>query len=214
MKGEVEKKWEKSQIATWQNDKDEIVTFFKRFNLDISDLYDHITSLDYEKMHTILYLLSKFDKAIKICDFLDTLEKNNHEDVDVIKIYILISHAEITSRSFGEKGAKIDLVKKYFKPVEADLRYRIIPSISSSRKTPSIDFADILYKIRCEYTHEGNYLGRIFKRDEDGAFSLLIRFKDGQKELFGECGITYKEFLNIYMTALIEDIKVFSGYIK
>jgi len=207
----IEKKWEQAQMANWKSDKQEIVKFFNRFGLDISNLYNHVTSLDYNKMQTICYLLSKIDKAVKICDFLDTLEKDNNEDIDVIKIYILISHAEITSRSFKKKGSKIELVKHFFHPVESKLKYKIMPSLSYRMKTPSIDFADILYKIRCEYTHEGNYTGRIFKRDSDDPQShLLIRFKDGEEELFGECGITYKDFLNIYMEALIENIKSFS----
>lgn len=214
MKDEFDKKWQQMQIVNWKNDEKEIVSFFDRFNLDVKDLYKHVTGIDYERMQIICYLLSKIDKAIKICDFLDTLEKDGHEDVDVIKIYTLISHAEITSRSFGVNGSKIELVKKYFSPVEQDLKYRIIPNLPSVGKTSYINFADILYKIRCEYTHEGNYTGRIFKRDEDGASSLLFSFKDGNEELFGECGITYKEFINIYMTALVENIKSYSKYNK
>ncbi len=198
-------------MANWKNDKEEIVKFFSRFNLDVNGLYDNVMGLDYDRMQIICYLLSKIDKAIKICDFLDTLERDNHEDVDVIKIYVLISHAEITSRSFQAKGTTIELVKKFFEPIKEELRYRIIPSLSTNRTTPDLDFADILYKIRCEYTHEGNYTGRIFKRDSDDPKSyLLICFKDGDEELFGDCGITYKDFLNIYMKALIENIKLFS----
>lgn len=212
MTDEVEKQWEQMQIANWRNDENEIILFFKRFNLDVRDVYRHVTSIDYDRMQAICYLLSKIDKAIKICDFLDILADNNNEDVDVIKIYMLISHAEITSRSLGENGVKIELVRRFFNPVEADLKYKIVPNISPDRKTLAMNFADILYKIRCEYTHEGNYTGRIFKRDEDNADSLLIRFKDNGKELFGECGIVYKDFLEIYMRALIANIRIFSGY--
>ncbi|GAI17913.1 unnamed protein product [marine sediment metagenome] len=213
MEDEFETKWEQFQIANWKNDEDKISSFFKRFNLDVRDLYKHVTSIDYDRMQAVCYLLSKIDKAIKICDFLDTLEKDNHEDVDVIKIYILISHAEITSRSLGKKGTKIELVKEFFSPVESSLKYRIKPSLTD-KKTPNVNFADILYKIRCEYTHEGNYTGRIFKKKEDGTHSLLIRFKSGNKDFYGECGLTYKEFINIYMKALVENIKMFSDYGK
>lgn len=213
MKDNFEEKWEQGQIAGWKNDKNQICSFFKRVNLDVKDLYEHVTDIDYDRMQVVCYLLSKIDKAIKICDFLDTLERNNHEDVDVIKIYILISHAEITSRSLKVKGSKISLVKHFFKPVKGSLKYKIIPSISTSEKIPNLDFADILYKIRCEYTHEGNYTGRIFKKDGDQSeVSLLITFKDGEEELSGECGIAYKEFVNLYMIALVENIKIFSEY--
>lgn len=213
MSEDIKDKWEQFQIANWKNDKDEISIFFKRFGLDVEELYDHITSIDYDRMQTTCYLLSKIDKAIKICDFLDTLERDNHEDVDVIKIYILISHSEITSRSFSKKGSKIELVKQFFNPVESKLKYKIMLSLSYRMKTPNMDFADILYKIRCEYTHEGNYTGVIFKRfGEDPKSVKGFSFSDNGKQLFGECGITYKEFLGIYMEALIENIKNFSGY--
>ena len=212
MKDEFEIRWEQSQIANWKEDKNEIVLFFQRFSLDFGDIYDHVTSIDYDRMQILCYLLSKIDKAIKICDFLDDLNKNNHEDVDVIKIYILISHAEITSRSLKENGTKVELVRKFFNSVESELKYRIVPNYLSDVKIQKdLDFVDILYKIRCEYTHEGNYTGRIFKKNEDKS-SLLFNFKDGKEELSGICGITYKEFINIYMRALIENIKIFSGY--
>ncbi len=211
---EFEEKWEKSQIAVWRNDEDKIILFFKRFNIDVKDLYRHVTKIDYDRMQIICYLLSKIDKAIKICDFLDTLARDNNEDVDIIKIYILISHAEITSQSFKKTGRKIDLVKKYFETVKESLKYKIIPNFLPDREIPAMDFTDILYKIRCDYTHEGNYTGRIFKNDNDGADSILFHFKNGGLELFGQCGITYKKFMNIYMIALIENIKVFSEYSK
>lgn len=212
MKDDFEIKWEQFQITNWKEDKAEIVLFFQRFNLDISNIYDYIVSIDYDRMQVLCYLLSKIDKAIKICDFLDNLKENNHEDVDVIKIYILISHAEITARSLGENGTGVELVRKFFNSVESDLKYKIVPNYSSDTKNKrEINFVDVLYKIRCEYTHEGNYTGIIFKRDED-AYSLVFLFKDKKEELSGICGITYKEFLNIYMKALIENIKIFSEY--
>jgi hypothetical protein len=214
MEDEFETKQEQSHITDWKNDGDRISSFFGRFDLDVRDLYKHITSIDYDRMRAICYLLSKIEIAIRICDFLDTLERDDYEDIDIIKIYILISHAEITSRSLGEKGAKIDLVKKFFSPVESNLKDRITPNLPPDGKALNMNFADILYKIRCEYTHEGNYTGRIFKRREDGTRSLLIRFKNGNKDFYGECGLIYKEFINIYMEALIENIKKFSDYGK
>ncbi|MEK7576162.1 MAG: hypothetical protein AAB482_00540 [Patescibacteria group bacterium] len=212
MDDEFQKKWEQGQIENWKSDEGKISLFFKRFNVDIKHVYKYVMGINYEKMQTICYLLSKIDKAIKICDFLDALEKNNHEDVDIIKIYILISHAEITSRNFGERGEKIALVKKYFEPVESKLKYKIKPSFGIDGQVPDMNFADVLYKIRCEYTHEGSYTGRIFKRVVDDANGSLFSFKANGKILYGQCGISYKEFLEIYMKALFENIKIFSRY--
>lgn len=218
MVDEPEIRWQKSQIAGWKSDKDKVASFFNRFDLDITDIYDHVTSLDYNRMQTICYLLSKIMKAMKICDYLDVLEKEEHDDVDAIKIFFLISHAEITMNNFGVDDNKKELVNKFFKPVEKKygLEYKIRVSLSSIDETGNMPFSDILYKIRCEYAHEGNYTGKIFKnrREEKDNYFNMFRFKHKIKDFFGECKLTYQEFVNIYMDALVENIKTFSGYEK
>lgn len=208
MEDNLKIEWEQLQKENWKKQKNDLVASFKRFNLDISDIYNQVMSIDYNRMQEICYLLGKIDKAIKICDFLDILERDNHEDVDIIKIYILISHAEITSRSFGKGGPKIDIVKNFFSPVKSFLEYKIIPTFPST-----MDFADILYKIRCQYVHEGEYLGKIFKENKLSVNNIFT-FKDYDKELGGSCGITYKEFIDIYIKALFENIKIFSEHKK
>jgi len=212
MRDESKTKWEQTQMVNWKKDEDKIASFFERFNLDVRDLYKHLMSINYDRIQIVCYLLSKINKAIRVCDFLDELEKNNPEDVDVIKIYILVSHAEISSRSLGKKGKAIELIKEFFNPVASSLKHKIRSSLVN-KKGSNLSFADILYKIRCEYTHEGNYTGSIFKIKEDERF-LWIRFKSGDKYLYGECHLTYKEFVKFYMEALIENIKEFSNYGK
>jgi hypothetical protein len=66
--------------------------------------------------------------------------------------------------------------------------------------------AEILYKIRCEYTHEGNYTGIIFRRTEVGN---SFYFKDKNGNLSGICDLTYQEFIKIFMKAVIENIKIY-----
>lgn len=216
---EAEKKWQEHQIAGWKNDKNEIVKFFNRFDLDVTNIYDHITSLDYDKMQIICYLLSKIRKAIQICDFLDILKKKEHADVDVIKIYLLISHAEIAMNNFQIEDRKIEMVKKFFNPVidKYGLNYKIKISLGNTEDVMEdmggMLASEILYKIRCEYTHEGNYTGKIFKDPGDDC-SNQLRFKSNDKDVFGECSLTYQEFLNIFMDALVENIKIFSNYEK
>jgi len=209
---EPEKKWQESQINGWKHDKNEIVDFFKRFNLDVDNLYDCITSLDYTRMQIICYLLSKIKKSIKICDFLDTLEKENNEDVDAIKIFFLISHAEITMNNFGLLDSKGELVNKFFEPVVEKLRYKIKICLGDKGKITEIPFSGILYKIRCEYAHEGSYTGKIFKngKAERNDANNLFSFKNGNKNISGECALTYQEFIDIYMEALVENIIIFS----
>lgn len=213
----AEKEWEQRQIAGWKSNKKDVVSFFNQFEVETNTIYEHITNIDYNRMQIICYLLSKIKKVIKICEFLDNLEKNDHEDVDVIKIFLLISHAEITMRNFGEKETKLKLVKKFFEPINSDLKCRIKPTSLTIMKNPSIvDFIDVLYKIRCQYAHEGEYIGRIFKENKDDKYSNIFPFKDNMKQdkdwFFGECGITYLEFLKLYIQALVENIKIFSGY--
>jgi len=210
-----EKKWEESQINGWKKDKDKVVKFFSKSDLNIADIYDHITSLNYDKMQVICYLLNKIMKVIKICDFLDTLEKREHADVDVIKIYLLISHAEIAMNNFKIKDKKVEMVKKFFDPVidKYSLNYKIKMSLESIEDVGTMSFSEILYKIRCEYTHEGNYTGKIFKKTDDD-YSNLFRFRSNNKDVHGECNLTYQKFLNIFMDALIENIKIFSNYEK
>ncbi|MCL5011907.1 MAG: hypothetical protein M1320_00580 [Patescibacteria group bacterium] len=211
MTDDSEKGWQERQINGWENDKMEVVHFFQRFGLDIDNLYDRVMELEYGKMQIICYLLSKIRKVIKICDFLDTLEEEG-EDVDIIKIFFLISHAEITMNNFGLSSSKEELVNKFFKPVAIKLKYKIRTSLSGVSQVKELSPPSILYKVRCEYAHEGNYTGRIFKNRgmEDGNAERLFPFKNDNEDISGECALTYQEFTNIYMEALVENIENFS----
>lgn len=207
-----EKKWEKFQLNGWKKDKENIVIFFNKFNLNIGDIYDHILiDLPYDKVQPIIYLISKIRLVMKICDFLDKSAKKNNEDVDVIKIYLLISHAEITMNNLGSSGfTKQKMVENFFKPVQNKhkLDYKIKLTLDSVKNVKrSMSCAEILYKIRCEYAHEGNYTGRIFRRTEVGN---LFDFKDKNSILLGTCDLNYQEFIKIFMKAVIENIEVYA----
>jgi len=211
LKNDVIGALQQSQIQGWKNDQDEVVTFFERFNLDVRKQYRYLTTIEYDRMQVVCYLLAKIRRAIKICDFLDTLEKDNYEDVDMVKLYLLISHAEITTRSLEQKGKDQELVEKFFSPVESELKYKIMPSLSTRVANKNVSFAYILYKLRCEYTHEGNFTGKIFKKISHGSATLLFPFKVNTETLYGECELTYKEFLDIYMKALMKHVDTYSG---
>jgi hypothetical protein len=207
-----EKEWEESQIQWWKEDKERVVSFFSRFNIDLNEFYDEITDLNYNEMQIIVYLISKIEKAIKICDFLDKLEKNEHDDVDVVKIYMLISHAEIAINNFQWQGGKKEMVERYFEPVvkKFGLNYKVRLGLGAVEKYGSMSCSEIFYKIRCEYTHEGNYTGKIFKNKNDDAFLYnIFGFTIKGEYVTGECNLTYESFLNIFMDALVENIKLF-----
>lgn len=209
-----EKEQQKKQINKWKRDKPEIVKFFNKFNLNINNLYDHIIHLGYEKMRTVCYLLSKIRLAVKVCDYLNTLEKEERRDVDVMKIYFLVSHAEITMDNFGVKGNKKELVRKFFEPItkKYGLNYKIRYEDSSR---PML-FSDILYGIRNDYTHAGNYIGRIFKTmsDEDDCPNYCSFYDKYNKMIYFCFNLTCKEFTDIFMDALVKNIKIFSKYKK
>jgi len=212
---DFEEKWKKSQIVGWKKDKEEAVLFFKRFGIELGDLYNQILDLEYEKMRTACFLLSKMRMITMVCDFLDQQAKKKYWDVDVMKLYFLISHAEIAMKTFGGNGYKNGLVRKYFEPVvdKYKLNYKIKLSFGGfpKNKERNLSATDILYKIRCEYVHEGNYTGKFFKDEnaEKHVYNIFIFKRDNLEILCGECSLTYKSFINIYMEALAENIKSF-----
>lgn len=215
MTDEFEKKWQNSQIAGWRNDENKILVFFQRFGLNISDIYGHIMEkLQYDKMQIIFKLLFEIEKAVAICDYLDSIKEEARYDVDVIKLFFLISHAEIAMHSLGCTGRKQDLVNKFFRPVEQELKYKIQLCLDSITKLGDIQSAEILYKIRCQYAHEGDSSGIIFQKNDDGAGNYFC-VKDNTTNLmiFGTCNLTCREFMNIYMEALVENIKIFSEFV-
>ena len=212
---DFEEKWKKSQIAGWINDKEEVVLFFKRFGIEFDDIYNRILLLKYEQLRTVCFLLSKIRKIIDICDFLDQKAKLCKWDVDVMKIYLLISHAEIAMRDFGGRDENKKLVENFFNPVvkESKLNYKIRLSLGGfpMDNKRSLIGTQILYKMRCEYVHEGNYTGKIFRSeyDEDFSFNIFTFKCDRLEILCGECNFTYEQFLVVYIRALMENIKLY-----
>ena len=210
MTTDFEEKWKQGQKEDWSQNQTEVERFFYRFDVNITDTYSRLLGVDYDHMQVVCYLISKIMLAVKLCDYLDLLKRDEHRDVDVIKIYLLISHAEITMNNLGFLGVKKDMVKDYFNPVhdEHRLKYMIKLSLTSMEEGGSLDFAGILYKIRNQYTHKGDYTGRIFK-DKSGDAINMFDFSDGSKNIYGECDLTYMEFMNIYLKALRAHIDSF-----
>ncbi|OIO47347.1 MAG: hypothetical protein AUJ28_00935 [Parcubacteria group bacterium CG1_02_37_51] len=164
-------------------------------------------------MQIIHYLFSKVEKSIKICKFLDGLQDNENDDVDAIKLFFLVSHAEIAMNDFGNTGTKKELVEKFFEPVADDLKFNIKLTLDEVEKGISMTFADILYKVRCDYAHEGNYTGKIFKSKKDKkCLHNIFSFHDMGDLIFAESALTYKAFIKIYMRALTEHIKIYSKF--
>ncbi len=198
-------------MNNWRKDKKEISNFFLRFEVNTDGLYDHIVSLVYEKQQVIFYLFAKIRKVVKICDFLDSLKKDNNEDVDAIKVFFLVCHAEIAMSNLGKKGSKVDLVEEFFKPAENRyrLKYKIRPALGSGKEEKS--HAWVLSAIRNEYAHTGEYTGLFFRSPNSDPKSYnAFGVYDRGKYVSVECQMTYKEFIATYMDALIENVKCYS----
>ena len=209
----------------WRDDAQRVQDFFMRFGVSISDEYSGILSVGYDKSQVAVYLIAKIEKAIAICDFLDSLASENNEDVDKIKIFHLISHAEIAMNTFSKNGSGAELIDQFFKPVDDKLQYtlRLVFNPKVMKKLSdlnhNISASRVLYKMRCEYAHQGNFTGKVFLPDES-------KSKDGDWYSFcfdwdirGQCPmqvsaqtkLTYTEFLTIYFSALKHHFEIWSS---
>ena len=206
-----QKEGEKNQIDLWKSETEDVKNFFSRFDIDIKHSYKKLFSLNYDKVQSVIYLIGKIQKVMAVCDFLDDLAKQK-QDVDKIKIFYLISHTEIAMNTFSHGGNKADLVKKYFNPVmdklECSLRLSIESQglVSTEKIGSSADV--ILYKLRNEYVHQGNFTGKIFhsESEDNKAYKLFtfdwdLQGKGNTINVTGETKLTYNQFLNIYFFA-------------
>ena len=208
-----EKAWEESQISSWKCDMESIVLFFSCFAVNVKDVYKRFFSLTYDDMQPIIYLVGKIQKVMAVCGFLDDLAKQG-QDIDKIKVFYLISHAEIAMNTFPHHGKnKADLVKEYFLPVISSLKYSFRLSsksqklVSGEKNGSSAD--SILYKLRNEYAHQGDFTGRVFRQDSGSDKTTYHRFDfdwdlQGKGKMVRACGetnLTYRQFLNIYFSA-------------
>ncbi len=214
MKDDMEKKWEQNHLTLWQDDSSRIEEFFKRFGVEMSQSYNNLFNLDYDFIQPAIYLIGKIEKVIEVCDFLNSLAKNNHDDVDKIKIFYLVSHAEIIINTFTANSAgmnKSDLVDSFFEPVKDKLQYTLQLTSEDTNKlskmNQQITPSRILYKLRNEYAHQGNFTGKIFKllTDEEKVSNLFSFDWDIPKaqplDVCGLTRLTYDQFLHIYFSA-------------
>lgn len=215
MTDEFKQKWQGAQLTGWQGDVSRVENFFRRFNIEIRDIYNNIFTLDYDRIQSVMYLIGKIEKMVAICDFLDTLAENNKADVDKIKIFQLVSHSEIAMNTFNTSPTNITkgcLIDKFFEPVKDRLQYTLRLSIDDTNSLSKIkqitSASRILYKLRNEYAHQGNYTSKVFKsnvvsKNTYNCFSFDWDLGKGQTVFVdAETNLTYYEFLDIYFSAL------------
>ncbi len=220
MTDQFEKKWEQSQIKVCQDNRNTIISLFSRFSVDFEETYSKLLNLPYGRQQPAMYLLGKIQKMVSICDFLDELKRNHNEDVDKIKIFQLISHAEIVIKTLSSGKNKAELVSKYFDTVKESIKYRLRLSIQNtndlSKKQEDTTASGILYKLRNEYAHQGNFTGNVFKRGAENLdlYNIFMFDWDLPKEkkiilVSGETNLTCIDFMNIYFTALKNQLEIY-----
>lgn len=211
-------KWEDAQLAGWQEDNEDLKNFLLRFGVEIDCIALGLFNLPYDDIQPVMYLIAKIRKVMLICDFLDTLTKDHNEDVDKIKIFYLISHAEIAMNTLGDASRnKAEKVDNFFASAIERLRYLLHLTIDDNTwlisQGENTSPSRILYKFRCEYAHQGNFTQKVFKRAdaEDYLYNSFSLYWDlpknsTQKLVCGETKLTYEQFLNIYFYALKEHL--------
>jgi hypothetical protein len=218
----MKEKWEQAQLAHWKSEIEDIARFFNQFGVDFKSTYEKLFELPYDDIQPVIYLLGKMQKMAGICAYLNERAEKHHEDVDKIKLFHLISHAEIAMKVLGGvKSTNAKRVEEYFQPVRLKLCYRLRLSSSISdthtlnELGEDITAPSILYKLRCEYAHQGNYLGRIFRKQHSdektycmSSFEWDLKVgKDRElRSVDMETNFTFDEFIQIYFEALREHI--------
>jgi hypothetical protein len=110
------------------------------------------------------------------------------------------------------------LVEKFFEPVRDDLQYKIKGSLGNMPYETVFSSSEVLYLIRNDYIHNGNFVGLFFKGDatEEGipnGGTFWYANKNDKTRLVladSECKLTYDEFLKIFTKAFEENIKLYS----
>jgi len=182
------------------------------------DLKDIILKMKYDDFYNINNAFGKLDKALQICDFLYNLSKSKpSQDTEKIIIAILVSCAEAIYRTYKPtEDINENLVKGFFKPVEEKINYKIRGYVGDEplyKKT--FEAIDILYLIRNDFIHNGNFTGRFFRNCDLGDdYCELGTFHFSEKEnkvglieAYSECYLTYREFQDIFLESFIENIR-------
>lgn len=213
MEDEMKQRWETAQLTAWQDGNEESKDFFLRFGVEIDCLVLGVFDLGYDDIQPVAYLIAKLRKMISICDFLDSRAVEHNEDVDKIKIFHLIQLAEVAiSDLYGATGNNAVKIDRFFTPVVSRLQYSLRLAISDTNQLSKQDQdtspSQILYKLRCEYAHQAQFTGKVFKRDSAEeyvyygfSFDWDLPVTRSQINVHAETKLTYNEFLNIYFTA-------------
>ncbi len=188
------------------------------FNRD--DLKDKIIKLKYDNFSDVNRAFGKLDKALQICNFLHKLSKSKPpQDTEKIIITIFVSCAEAVYRiNKPNESMSENLIKGFFKPVKSDINHKIRGHVEKLPNLPYekvFDAVEILYLLRNDYIHNGNFIGIFFRDDnvENCIYNIgnfdFSETKNKTKLISAEseCCLTYKQFLTIFLKAFIKNIE-------
>lgn len=182
-----------------------------------NELKNKILELKYDSFYDINNAFGKLDKALQISDFLYKLGQSKlPQDTEKIRITTLVSCAEAVYRI--NKPTELiseNLVKGFLKPVKEKLDYKIRGHIGEMPYKKTFEPAEVIYLIRNDYIHNGNFTGTFFRNPQAESHvynigSFYYTEKEDKTKLIqvtSECKLTYQEFVEIFLKAFIENIE-------
>lgn len=211
---DFEQKWQDGQYADFKNKWD---SRWSKFFTDKVNLGDNIVKLEYDIFYHVNNAFGKLDKALQICDFLHKLSKSKPpQDTEKIIVTTLVSCAEAVYRiNKPNETVNENLVKGFFKPVRSRIDYKIRGHSGKLPYKKTFDAVEVLYLIRSDYIHNGNFTGIFFRNTdaENHVYNIGNFFysEKGGKTKFilssFECSLTYHNFLSIFLEAFIKNIE-------
>ena len=209
------KPWEQNQYKRFEDNWNK--KWSKKFP-NKSKLKNKIIELNYNNFYDVNNAFGKLDKALQICDFLKKLSyAKPPQDTEKIIITILVSCAEaIYKINKPEEDINENLIKGFFKPVQSKLKGKI--KGHTETKMPynkTFDSTEVIYLIRNDYIHNGNFTGKVFRLNSSEKKSynhgLFYYYEKENKnkliQVFSSINLSYLEFINIFLESFILNIE-------
>lgn len=222
---QTEQNWQQQQrdyfSGEWKNKWQIMFCFLDSEKLEQTKT--RILQLDYENFYQVNNAFGKIEKALQICDFLRTLQSQTPpQDTDKIIVTTFVSCAEAVRRINRPKETNCEnLVKGFFSYVDAQIKYKIMGQSNTTCETGKCEVeclfnaTEVLYGVRNDYIHNGNFTGRFFKESnaENPNFGCFFYSEKENKSCFieatSDCDLRYEEFRNIFLEAFVANIEEF-----
>jgi len=170
MEKKINKLFMKNKYNYFWSKKLERIEFFKKYWLDICELYKNIEKLfdnNYDKFEDINYAFGKLESILNVCQFLRKTQKEKNHDTDKKIIFELVSLSESIYSLIKQIHNTENLIKWFFRPVKEKLKINIRPWIIHAthpifENSGGCIGARILYLMRNDYVHNINFTWKVF----------------------------------------------------